>query len=244
MSQTRITWLADVLQAGGCMVKTYEGWLTRGRPTGDFDPFGVLIHHTGTATSMTRPAPTVPMCIKGRPDLPGPLCHVVIGFDGLCHVIAAGRANHAGTNKGSGPIAAGDGNAQMIGFEVDYSGSQAMSPVQFDAMVKASAAVLKKLGKNESFARGHKETSTSGKWDPGKQGSSSPEYRMDGIRAEIKKALAATDKITKWRVEFGPPNKRQAVNIADKSGNPATWVRAHPGVFQVPLGPVIFRPKA
>lgn len=50
-------------------------------------------------------------------------------------------------------------------------------------------------------------------------------------------------KVTIWRVEFGPPKKRQAINIADKSGSPATWVRAHPGPFQIKGGPVVFRPR-
>ncbi len=193
MSQVRLTWLADVRRAEGCRVKTYDGWHTRSRPdsSGDFHPFGLLWHHTGTPTSMLRPAPSVGTCIHGRPDLPGPLCQVVIGFDGLCHVIAAGRCNHAGTNDGigTGPIPAGDGNAQMVGFEFDYSGSQDMGPAQMEAGIKASAAVLRKLERGPSFARGHKETSTSGKWDPGRRGSSSPEYLMGGIRDKIGVAM-------------------------------------------------------
>ena len=189
MSQQRLLWLPDVLRAAGQRVKTYEGWQTRSRPTGEFAPFGVLIHHTGTPTSMSRPAPTVPICIRGRSDLPGPLCQVVLGFDGLWHVIAAGRANHAGTNKGSGPIPAGDGNAQMIGIEVDYSGSQDMGTFQMKALVEGTAAILRKLGKDHTHARGHKETSTSGKWDPGRHGSSSAEYLMGPLREKIRVAM-------------------------------------------------------
>jgi peptidoglycan hydrolase-like protein with peptidoglycan-binding domain len=58
-------------------------------------------------------------------------------------------------------------------------------------MVMASAAVLRHLGKDEKHARGHKETSPStfGKWDPGRHGALSPEYLMDDIRADIRKAL-------------------------------------------------------
>jgi peptidoglycan hydrolase-like protein with peptidoglycan-binding domain len=53
----------------------------------------------------------------------------------------------------------------------------------------ASAAVLRHLGKDEKHARGHKETSSAGKWDPGRDGIDSPEYLMDDIRADIGKAL-------------------------------------------------------
>jgi hypothetical protein len=190
------TWLAEELRAGGCKVKTYRDWKERGRPhsSGEFDPFGLLLHHTGNHSTMSNPVPGLSTCLHGRgpPDpLAGPLAHVVIGRDGLCHVIAAGRANHAGTNDGSGtgPILAGDGNAQMIGFEVSYSGEQDMGDEQYAAMVMASAAVLRHLGKDEKHARGHKETSSAGKWDPGRDGIDSPEYLMDDIRADIGKAL-------------------------------------------------------
>ena len=178
------TWLASVLRTGGCTVKTYEGWKGRGRP-GEFEPFGVLWHHTGTPTGPNRPAPSVGFCITGSSALTGPLCHVVIGYDGVCHVIAAGRANHAGTNRGSGPVPPGSGNAQFIGFEIDYSGSQDMGPKQMEAALKATVAVLKHFDRTAAYTRGHKETSTAGKWDPGRHGSSSPEYRMDAIRAKV-----------------------------------------------------------
>ena len=71
------------------------------------------------------------MCVNGRPDLPGPLAHVVIGYDGVCHVIAAGRANHAGESNGNGPLATGDVNAQLVGAEIDYDGTQPMGSAQY-----------------------------------------------------------------------------------------------------------------
>jgi N-acetyl-anhydromuramyl-L-alanine amidase AmpD len=187
------TWLADELRAGGCKVKTYQGWKERGRPssTFEFDPFGLLLHHTGAHTTMSNPAPSIGTCIHGTSKLEGPLAQVMIGRDGLCHLIAAGRANHAGTNDGvgSGPIPFGDGNKQMIGFEIDYSGSQDMSDDQYAAVMMASAVVLRHFDTDEKHVRGHKETSKAGKWDPGRDGSLSPEYRMDDIRADIAKVL-------------------------------------------------------
>lgn len=182
------TWLPKVLRDAGQTVKTYDGWRVRGRP-GAFSPEGVLVHHTGTPTSMARPAPTVAMCIAGRPDLNGPLCQVVLGFDGVWHVIAAGRANHAGTARASGPMPAGDGNAMYLGIEVDYSGSQDMGPFQYAALIEGSAAILRHLGHDEEHLRGHKETSSAGKWDPGRKGSRSPEYLMGGIRGDVSRVL-------------------------------------------------------
>ena len=136
-------WIADALRAEGCKVKEYPGWQNRGRPasSGGYDPQGPQLHHTGSTTSYGNPAPTLNMCVNGRADLPGPLCAVVIGYDGICHVIAAGRANHAGTSNGFGPYSAGDGNSQCVGFELDYNGTQAPSTEQKDAAARVGCGV-------------------------------------------------------------------------------------------------------
>ncbi|MEV5544299.1 N-acetylmuramoyl-L-alanine amidase [Saccharopolyspora shandongensis] len=80
------------------------------------------------------------------------------------HLIAVGRANHAGKAKASGPNPAGDGNTLYVGFEWDYQGP---SPQQYDAAVRATAAVLLRTGRPADAARGHMEASTTGKIDPG-----------------------------------------------------------------------------
>ncbi|MGW2512542.1 hypothetical protein ACWC0A_24770 [Streptomyces scopuliridis] len=36
------------------------------------------------------------ICRDGHSTLPGPLCHGVIGKDGVVHLVGYGRANHAG----------------------------------------------------------------------------------------------------------------------------------------------------
>ena len=177
----RLLWLPDALRAEGCRVVCVDGWKSRGRP-GAFDPYAALWHHTATTSSMSNPHPTLGMCIHGRPDLPGPLCQVLIGYDGKCHVIAAGRANHAGSCNGAGPTREGDGNAQMVGFEIDYNGSQEMGTAQYEASIRAAAAVVKHYDNDERYCLGHKETSVTGKWDPGG-------YSMNAMRADVKARL-------------------------------------------------------
>lgn len=147
MSYVWLSWLAEAMRDEGLKVVEHSGWSSRGRPssTGSFAPYGVLWHHTGTKTSTSNPHPTISTLINGRSDLPGPLCQLSVCYIGEVHIIAAGRANHAGQNKGSGPIPAGDGNAQMIGIEIDFDGTQLMSGVQWDASVAATAALLRKL---------------------------------------------------------------------------------------------------
>src|SRR5215471_5383743 len=124
MAYVWLDWLADALRAEGVTVSEQSGWKSRGRPssTGAFQPSGVLWHHTGTRSSTSNPAPTLNTLINGRSDLPGPLCHVSPGYDGVARVIAAGRANHAGTAVASGPMPGGDGNALYVGLEIDYDG--------------------------------------------------------------------------------------------------------------------------
>jgi hypothetical protein len=75
-----------------------DGWENRGRPasTGAFgDMHGIVNHHT--ATSKSADAGAVGRMLRdGRPDLPGPLCHVSTRRDGVVVLVARLRANHAG----------------------------------------------------------------------------------------------------------------------------------------------------
>lgn len=175
-----LVWLADVLRAAGLTVVETPGWQERtASGVQPAAPVGVLEHHTATPASYENPAPSVQLCIDGRSDLKGPLCHAVIGYDGVVHVIAAGRANHAGEAKASGPNPAGDGNTLYVGFEWDYQGvEQGPSPEQHAAALSATVAVLRHLGRPFEAARGHKETSVTGKIDPG-------HVDMDRFRADL-----------------------------------------------------------
>jgi len=118
-------------------------------------------------SSAGNPHPALGTCINGRPDLQGPLCQALVDYHGVFHVISAGRCNHAGASRGSGPIPAGDGNTMLVGWEIDYNGvNQQMTSAQYNASLKATVAVLRRLGRDASYARGHRETSVTGKIDP------------------------------------------------------------------------------
>lgn len=175
-----LAWLGAELRAAGLGVVETPGWTERSANSGPLpEPLGVLEHHTASTASYDDPAPSVRLCIEGRPDLAGPLCHGLIAFDGTVHLIAAGRANHAGRAVASGPIPAGDGNVLYVGFEWDYQGvDQGPSPEQRTAAVRATAAVLARLGRGADSARGHRETTTTDKIDPG-------HVDLDQFRAEV-----------------------------------------------------------
>jgi hypothetical protein len=167
------TWLLPVLRDVGLDVKTVSGWEGRGRPasTGGFRPRGVLIHHTGTGGTLAHPSLGLLVRGRGKPTpLAGPLTQISTARTGVVWLAAAGRANHAGVARKSGPVPAGDGNAELIGDEVETSGYQEMSTVQRESVVLSSAAILRHLGQDASWARLHAETSVTGKWDLAEHG--------------------------------------------------------------------------
>ena len=163
----KLTNLADACRRSGLKVVTIDGWQTRGRPasTGGFAPRGVLCHHTGDRSDGLAYANW--LANVGRSDLPAPLCQLSIDRQGVVYVIAAGRANHAGKAKASGPMPAGDGNELYIGIEAQNTGSEGWTAVQRDAYVRLCAALCAHYGWSADHVRAHKETSITGKWDPG-----------------------------------------------------------------------------
>lgn len=176
--------LARILRGAGLAVTATPGWSQRGVRGTPPAPLGVLNHHTATRSSDRDPAPSVQLTINGRSDLDGPLCHVVIGGEGTCHLIASGRTNHAGKAKASGPNPAGDGNTLYLGLEWDYDGTHPPEAAQYDAAVRANAALLAHLGRPAEAARGHRETSVTGKIDPG-------HVDLDRFRADVAAAMRA-----------------------------------------------------
>jgi len=86
--------------------------------------------------------------------------------------------------RGQRPNPGGDGNTTYVGFEWDYAGTQPPSREQYAAAVRANAAVLQRLRRGADAARGHKETSVTGKWDPG-------HVDMDGFRRDVAAAMNA-----------------------------------------------------
>lgn len=159
-----LTDLADACRKSGLRVVELPDWRTNTRP-GTFNPSGVLCHHTG-GSSDTR-AYAEWMAYTGRDDLPAPLCQLALDRAGNVYICAAGRANHAGKAKASGPMPAGDGNALYIGIEAMNTGSEGWTPVQRDAYQRLCAALCEHYGWPASHVRAHRETSITGKWDPG-----------------------------------------------------------------------------
>lgn len=199
-----LTDLADAARKSGLKVVELPGWKTN-YSAGGFDPLGILNHHTGSYDSLTDADNDLDyakwMAFTGRPDLDPPLCNLSLSAECVVYVCASGNANHAGEAKASGPMpAASDGNAIYIGVEAMNSGSQGWdsegedadgNPVtQGEALARLNAALCDHYrerfagGFTADHCRGHKETSVTGKWDPGLLDMDSFRHQIDTILEE------------------------------------------------------------
>lgn len=115
--------LLPALKDWGLNVIEVNGWRTHG--SSSFNPGGSVNHHTAGSTSNS--IPSLNILRNGRSDLPGPLCNVAqsrsSNFNGAAkyddvYLIAAGRANHAGSGGWRGLT----GNSSVFGLEIEHCG--------------------------------------------------------------------------------------------------------------------------
>jgi LysM repeat protein len=186
VSDLPLTWMANAFRKNGLRVREVKGWKTRGRD-GTFDPRGVVFHHTASSPERGS-APALGVVTKGRSDLPGPLCNVLVGRDGTVFVIAAGRSNHAGLGGPFRNIPKDSANSFLAGVEVENSGvGERWSKELLDALEIVYATLLLGLRRRSRWLIGHKEWTTR-KIDPadGHGG-----LDMDRFRTRVKRQLRA-----------------------------------------------------
>jgi hypothetical protein len=82
-------------------------------------------------------------------------------------VLAAGRANHAGTGDGFGRIGEDMGNALTLGIETDNTVGEPTGRRMLDELVIGSAAIMRRLRSDvDEWLCGHKEYAAGRKIDP------------------------------------------------------------------------------
>jgi hypothetical protein len=170
--QTR---LADALRAEGLVVEEVAGWRTRGAST--LAPRGAVCHWTAGAAHGDRPS--LYTVTYGRKDLPGPLCNVFLARSGAAVVVAAGRANHAGTGGARGLT----GNSSVFGTEAESTGRGDWTPAQRWAYPRVNAAYARLAGFDASWVFGHNE------WAPGRK-IDIRDWDMPAMRAQVAAVLA------------------------------------------------------
>lgn len=182
--------VAEGLAYNNVPVTWEPGWETRGNgytfPNGQ--PEGLITHHTGSdyGTGLS-------ILVNGRSDLDPPLCNCCTYPDGTIHIIAAQCANHAGASGGPsmGPLPVTRlFNPRVWGNEVMFPGLKPWTDAQYRS-ARVLAGVISGILKRPSpeWVRGHYETSTEGKWDPGLGQGSGTHFPMNVFRAEVWSAL-------------------------------------------------------
>ena len=141
------------LELGFC-----PGWETRGSPV--FWPQGAVAHHDAVAARWTTPPG---LLIAGRPDLAGPLCNTALAATGKVWLVAAGRANHAGTGGWRGLV----GNSTVWGTEAQNAGTgQTWPDEQIDSYARLHTALGDYFGFDAAMVCRHAEWAPSRKIDP------------------------------------------------------------------------------
>ncbi len=142
--------LPAALARRGLTVETVPGWQTRS--AGSFNPGGAVCHWTaGPKGSRSRPSLNV--VTYGRPGLDGPLCNVYLDRRGVAVVVAAGRANHAGTGGWKGLA----GNSAVFGTEAEAAGADDWTDEMRWAYPRINAAYCDLGGFGPEMVCGHSE---------------------------------------------------------------------------------------
>jgi hypothetical protein len=163
--------LAAALRHTNLVVIEHGGWRTRGSDT--FTPRVIVRHATITPRSWSDQR-TCELLIAGYAGLPGPLCQIGLDRAGRVHLIASGRANHAGR----GGWAGFSGNTSALGVEAFNDGSEPWPAVQLAAWDRLDRALLTYLDLPASRLCSHAEWAPTRKTDP--RG-----IDMDAVRARL-----------------------------------------------------------
>lgn len=151
------TGVVEALRDHELDVRTVPGWERRG--SSSFNPRGHVVHHDAIPTRWQTPPAIL---IDGRSDLPGPLCNFALNTYGTVYVVAAGRANHAGSGSWRGLV----GNSSVWGTEAQNAGTGQVWPdEQIQAYVRLCAATADFSGFTAEMVCRHAEW-TSRKIDP------------------------------------------------------------------------------
>lgn len=140
MTYEWMTWLPDVLRSAGLTVVEHDGWATRGlSQTKPFEVRGVVVHHDA---SPVGDSPSVPANMIRNFETAA--AQAWVARDGAWHVIAAGRAPHAGPVL-SQYVGLFD-NYSALGVETDHTVGEVWPDAQLTALRTGIAAVLAHKG--------------------------------------------------------------------------------------------------
>lgn len=197
------------LQGAGVPLVVVDGWDAEwDLPSrqADWQPIGVMLHHTGTATPGSAPSLdfltnyTSTMVLTDYDGLAGGQrgANVLIGRDGTVYLIRATRGPHAGIGGpmtlGGDTIPSDNANGYLYGLEIESAGGSAdihsdpaqtdgFSTAQVESTARVSAALLALVGRGTENLTDHKA------WAGAKQG------KIDLIGSSLETFRARTSEV-------------------------------------------------
>lgn len=133
------TWLADVLRKAGVPYIEQSGWQSRAQ-SGSFSPRGLIRHWDASSPSSHGAIEYMQSNIACNIST----CRGNSSHGPTVHIIAAGRAWHAGEGA-FGAFPQDQGNTYAIGHEVAHTVDEPWSTAQMDVVVAAEQAILHHL---------------------------------------------------------------------------------------------------
>lgn len=199
-----LTDLADVARSAGLQVVETDGWRSRGHgPMAGVQ--AIVVHHT--AGPATGDAPSLRVVRDGRPDLAGPLSHLLLARSGGVHVVAAGLCWHSGAT-----LAPWQANRFAIGIEAEHTGrpGDPWPPDQYAALVRLARRLADHYRVPYARILGHKEVCSP------KGRKVDPTFPMDPFRAAVATPDAArTDWTSLPVLEHGMRNNPDVAKLQE-----------------------------
>lgn len=146
MVYNRMHWLPRVLRNAGIEVVLHKGWRTRGLGTyRPFDPKYVVWHHDASAPGNSPGVPGYMIRNYGRAA-----AQVWVDRRGRWHIIASGRAPHAGATRNHVV------NENSIGIETDHTTGEEWPPALLDSLRRGTKAIFDHLNVGANHLHFHK----------------------------------------------------------------------------------------
>lgn len=201
MGDRYLTDLAAVVAGAGLTVVEVDGWRSRGRGSGGYDPGRpdhVMLHHTGSPPSASGEDDAM-YCTHGDED--APLCNLYLDRAGTVWVCAAGATNTNGKGHDwwGGGVSDDAMNVHAIGIEANGGAGHPWPELQQANYLLLAGALCDHYGIPVDHVRSHHEWAPHRKIDPAGVSDWSPDdgtWDMAAFRESVKDAampLSDTD---------------------------------------------------
>lgn len=146
-----ITNIADVLRSAGCQVVEHPGWKARGHGGLATSKPTVVWHHDASPKGRSSSVGAYLRGMLSRATGSVGDSQLWVDYDGVWHIIGAGKAYHAGVTKAGKP-----GNPTTLGVETDHTVGEAWPVKQLESLRRGTAALLRAFGHSAGGLEFHK----------------------------------------------------------------------------------------